>query len=80
MQSLFVIGGRRSETSTVTGLLAYSERLFRGGEEHRPNGTSRFGAFESREVNALNEALFAEVVPDWQLQSQWYSWLAEQTI
>lgn len=59
---LFVLGAGRSGTSLLAGLFRGSG-LFMGAAGYLPRLANPHGFFEDREVNAINEALLAPLVP-----------------
>jgi hypothetical protein len=59
---LFILGCGRSGTSAVAGLFR-SAGYFQGTELHQPRPSNLRGFFEDAEVNNLNEALLAPLVP-----------------
>ena len=61
-QRLFVLGAGRSGTSLLAGLFRHSG-LFMGDGAYRPRAANPHGFFEDREVNAINEALLAPLLP-----------------
>ncbi len=61
-QRLFVLGAGRSGTSLLAGLFRHTG-LFMGEGAYRPRAANPHGFFEDREVNAINEALLAPLLP-----------------
>lgn len=61
-QRLFVLGAGRSGTSLLAGLFRHSG-LFMGDAGYKPREANPTGFFEDREVNAINEALLAPLLP-----------------
>jgi hypothetical protein len=59
---LFVLGAGRSGTSLLAGLFRHSG-LFMGDAGYKPRDANPHGFFEDREVNAINEALLAPLLP-----------------
>lgn len=59
---LFVLGAGRSGTSLLAGLFRHSG-LFMGDAAYRSRAANPHGFFEDREVNAINEALLAPLLP-----------------
>lgn len=59
---LFVLGAGRSGTSLLAGLFRRTG-LFLGDSSYRPRPANPHGFFEDRQVNAINEALLAPLLP-----------------
>lgn len=59
---LFVLGAGRSGTSLLAGLFRHCG-LFMGDSAYRSRAANPHGFFEDREVNAINEALLAPLLP-----------------
>lgn len=59
---LFVLGAGRSGTSLLAGLFRRSG-LFMGDGAYRSRAANPHGFYEDREVNAINEALLAPLLP-----------------
>jgi GT2 family glycosyltransferase len=75
MRDCLILGSGRSGTSMVTGTLARAG-YFMGDDLYRPRAANPKGFFECAEVNGINEALLAPVVPADQGLGENQRWLA----
>lgn len=76
MRNCIILGSGRSGTSMVAGCLA-AAGYFMGDNLYPPRGSNPKGFFEGPQINSINEALLAQVVPADQHLRYGQRWLVE---
>ncbi len=75
MRDAILLGSGRSGTSMLAGTLARAG-WFSGARPYPPRSSNPKGFFESPDVNGVNEALLADVLPARPAWRAWQRWLA----